>query len=470
MTTEQRFIDFFEGKRVAILGFGREGQSTYHRLRRYLPSLPLIVCDQRPMARNPGSFPEDASVKWFLGDHYLEGLKDADVIVRSPGIPFDVLDNLAHRARVTSQTELFLTFFRKQVVGITGTKGKSTTASLLYHIFREAGQPAMLAGNIGTPCFDLLDSLEEGVTVVFELSSHQLQNLTVSPSVAVLLNIFEEHLDYYRSFSAYQEAKMNIFRWQASDDFFLYDPANPVLSKLIPGTIVSSKPIRLEEPEGEAGGVYCQGDDMLVVTGDRHEPFIIKNICRDRLLPGKHNLKNIAAAAVAAILRGVSAETIASAVGGFKGLPHRLEYIGSWQRKKFYNDSIATIPEATMAAVRALPEVSVLILGGKDRGVAYGPLMRFLASSGVEILVFTGEAGRRMLAIASGLKGFQHKNCIMAENFDDGINQAFGKTPEGKTCLLSPAAPSYDAFRDFEERGQRYRQLVQFHGNQTSTR
>ncbi len=466
MTTEQRFIDFFEGKHVAILGFGREGQSTYHWLRRYLPSLPLIVCDQRSMARTKGLFPEDASVKWFLGDHYLEGLKEADVIVRSPGIPFDVLDNLSHQARITSQTELFLTFFRKQVVGITGTKGKSTTASLLYHILKEAGQPALLAGNIGTPCFEFLDRVHEGVPVVFELSSHQLQNLTVSPSVAVLLNIFEEHLDYYRSFSAYQEAKMNIFRWQAEDEYFLYDPANPVLSKLISGTFLPSKPIRLGEPEGGAGGVYCRGDDMLVVTDAGHEPFIIKNICRDRLLPGQHNLKNIAAAAVAAILQGVAADAIASAVAGFKGLPHRLEYIGNWRRKKFYNDSIATIPEAAMAAVRALPDVSVLILGGKDRGVAYGPLMQFLASSDVKTLVFTGEAGRRMLAIASGLKGFQYKDCIMAESFDEGIRQAIDKTPEDKICLLSPAAPSYDAFRDFEERGERYRQLVQLHGNQ----
>ena len=466
MTTGQRFIDFFEGKRVAILGFGREGQSTYNRLRLYLPSLPLIVCDQRPQAKTPGLFSGDVSVEWFLGDHYLEGLKEADVIIRSPGIPYDVLDNLTHGARITSQTELFLTFFRKQVVGITGTKGKSTTASLLYHILKEAGQPVLLAGNIGTPCFDLLDEVDTGVQVVFELSSHQLQHLTVSPSVAILLNIFEEHLDYYRSFTAYQEAKMNIFRWQAGNDYFLYDPANPVLNGIISGTSVPSKPIHLGKPAEGAGGIYCRGDDMFVVTDSDHEPLVIKNICRDRLLPGKHNLQNIAAAAGAAVLQGVSADRIASAVACFHGLPHRLEYIGAYRRKQFYNDSIATIPEATMAAVRALPGVSVLILGGKDRGVAYGPLMQFLASSGVRTIVFTGEAGRRMFEIASGIEGFQSKTCIMADNFDEGIGKAFDYTPEGKICLLSPAAPSYDAFRNFEERGERYRQLVHSRGNQ----
>ncbi|MFP4468780.1 MAG: UDP-N-acetylmuramoyl-L-alanine--D-glutamate ligase [Bacteroidales bacterium] len=466
MTSKQLFNDFFEGKKVAILGFGREGQSTYHRLRQYLPSLPLVVCDQRPLARPPGSYAEDVSVDWFLGDHYLEGLAGADVIIRSPGIPFDVLDNVTHQARITSQTELFLTFFRKQVVGITGTKGKSTTASLLYHILREAGQPALLAGNIGIPCFDLLDEMDAGVTVVFELSSHQLQHLTVSPSVAVLLNIFEEHLDYYRSFAAYQEAKMNIFRWQDMNEYFLYDPENPVLNQVLPAISIPSKQIQLSKPEEDSGGVYCQGEDMVVVTNSGQEPLVIEQVCHDRLLPGKHNLKNIAAAVGAAILKGVSKERVASAVAGFKGLPHRLEYVGTYRGKQFYNDSIATIPEAAMAAVRALPEVSVLILGGKDRGVAYGPLLRFLAAAPVQTIVFTGEAGRRMLAIASGLTGFQQKDCIMAENFDEGVRQAFAKTPEGKICLLSPAAPSYDAFRNFEERGDRFRQLIQSFGDQ----
>jgi len=466
MTTKQLFIDFFEGKRVAILGFGREGQSTYHRLRQYLPSLPLAVCDQRPQARTPGAFAEDASVEWFLGDHYLGGLKDADVIIRSPGIPFDVLENLAHRARITSQTELFLTFFRKQVVGITGTKGKSTTASLLYHILREAGQPALLAGNIGTPCFELLDELDADVPVVFELSSHQLQHLKVSPAVAVLLNIFEEHLDYYRSFAAYQEAKMNIFRWQGSDEYFLYDPGNPVLSKVLPDISIPSKRIRLSHPEEDTGGVFCRGEDMVVITNSGQEPVVINNICRDRLLPGNHNLQNIAAAAGVAILKGVGKETVASAVAGFKGLTHRLEYIGTCRGKQFYNDSISTIPEATMAAVRALPEVAVLILGGKDRGVAYAPLISFLAAASVQTIVFTGEAGRRMLAIASGLKGFENKDCLLAEDFDEGVRQAFARTPVGKACLLSPAAPSYDAFRNFEERGDRFRQLIQSFGDQ----
>ena len=455
------FREYLEGKKIVILGFGREGQSTYRHIRRWLPDMPLIICDKNPEVEKPALPGDDpALIRWWLGSDYLWGLIDADVIIKTPGIPFhQMVDCVPKGAVVTSQTELFLRFFKRQVIGITGTKGKSTTASLLKHMFDVAGIPSLLAGNIGAPCFDYIEKMDGDTIMVFEMSSHQLEQISHSPHIAVLLNIFEEHLDHYDSYSDYQQAKMNIVRWQEAGDHCIYNADNAIVSNLVGALDLPSHKVSLGMLDAGATGIYCDGEDMVYVDGRSEK--LLSGLCTKRLLPGDHNLKNISAAAGAAVISGVSDNAIREAVASFRGLPHRLEYIGTFRGVHYYNDSISTIPEATMEAVKAFPSTTTLIVGGKDRGVDYTALMAFLAGSSLQTLILIGGAGRRMLQMRHDFPALKDKKLHWTDQFDGAVETAVRETPAGGICLLSPAAASYDMFSNFEERGQRFREMIQ---------
>lgn len=451
----------FSGRRVAILGFGREGRSTYRLLKRHVPGVKLMIYDKNPHV----SLPDDAAtgneqIHISTGPDYLSGIAEADVVIKSPGIPFSVLDGISLKGVITSQTEIFLSLYRQQVTGITGTKGKSTTASLLYEILERGGKDVVLLGNIGVPCFDMSGSIGKDTVIVFEMSSHQLEGIKLSPSAAIFLNIFEEHLDHYASYESYQQAKLNIVRWQVKGDLCIYNPENSALERLIPKLDPVSKTIMLgdDRSSGFYGNVFFDGEDLVCRLGDEVTRF--SGLSRKRMLAGEHNLVNISAAVAAAVAKGVDAELIEEVVADFRGLPHRLEYAGSYRGVVFYNDSIATIPEATLAAAEALPDTDTLILGGKDRGVHIESLMDGLSRSGISNFVFTGDAGERMLAMAEKMPAFRDKHLHMAASFDDAVTHAARITSPGKICLLSPAATSYDAFPDFAARGNRFKELV----------
>ncbi len=455
------FKKFFSGKLVAILGFGREGMSTYQLLLKQVPGARLMICDRNPETSLPaGDAVGSAGVDVCTGPDYLKDIATADVIVKSPGIPFSVFDGIQLRGVITSQTEIFLSLFRDQVIGITGTKGKSTVASLLYQILQEGVRDVVLLGNIGVPCFDMVDRIKKDTVIVFEMSSHQLEGIQVSPSVAILLNIFEEHLDHYSSYQAYQQAKLNIVRWQEAGDICICNPANKVLGQLLPGLNLSSTIIALGSNPSfvSHGNVFFDGDDLVFRVGDDKQ--IVAAAGSRRKLAGAHNLENIAAAVAVSLIQGFDADVIAGVLENFKGLPHRLEYTGIRQGVVFYNDSIATIPEATLAALEALPDTATLILGGKDRGVNIESFMQALAASAVSNFVFNGEVGARMKALAEKMPDFRDKYLYMAVSFDEAVAHAAGVTPSGSICLLSPAAASYDAFPNFEARGNRFKELV----------
>ncbi len=455
------FREFFRGKKVAILGFGREGRSSYAALRRFMPTAPLTVCDRDSSLSEIPEVSTDTCTRWFFGEGYLEGLSGADLVLKSPGIPFKEMQAFASPERITSQTGLFLQLFGKQVAGITGTKGKSTVASLLHHIFKTAGKPSVLLGNIGVPPFDLLPQIADDTRIVFEMSSHQLQELNVSPHIAVLLNIFEEHLDHYHSYREYQEAKMNIGRWQDPEDFFLFPAGSRLIRELTEQKGFRGKKILLGKAEGN-DAVYYQNTDLIVKLFGK--PNQIKEIKKNRLLRGEHNLLNIAAAAAVAVLSGVEAGAVERAVAGFSGLPHRLEFAGNVRGITFYNDSISTIPEATIEAIKTFPETKTLILGGFDRGVNYKELMTFLKTTRITTIIFMGEAGKRMASLAAAGQGPSEEEFLHASGLEEAFALAVKTTPEDGIVLLSPAAASYDAFRNFEERGRCFKSLVKAWG------
>lgn len=445
---------FQEARTVSILGFGMEGQSSYHTIKAFLPHLRIHVCDlDTAIIKQP-----DTNTSWFLGTNYLDGLAEADVIIKSPGIPFRIFESRRIPGRITSQTDLFIRLFREQIIGITGTKGKSTTSCLLHHIFQQAGRSTLLAGNIGIPPFKLIPEVGHDTRIVYEMSSHQLEHLRVSPHIAIFLNMYQEHLDHYQSFEHYKQAKLNIVRWQREHDVSLYDASSQLLQSMIHSIQTAAKTIPLNIKTDKTDHGYFKGDDLIVMyQGRQHK---VKRLKKMNHLMGDHNLLNVAAAASAALLHDISPECIAQAVDCFKGLPHRLELAGHYKGIDFYNDSISTIPESTIAAIRSLPKTAAIILGGVDRGIDYSHLIDFMGQSSIRTIVFTGKAGEQMHSMALLNDNYTKKKLIFESQFDDAVNAAAQACRSGDICLLSPAAASYDAFKNFMERGNRFKQLV----------
>ncbi len=452
---------FQDAHTVAILGYGQEGRSSCRLLRKHLPRIKIHVCDNDAGLdiEKPEGLADDKQTQYFLGAHYLEGLKGADTIIKSPGISSGMLKDFRVSGTITSQTELFVKRFRKQIIGITGTKGKSTTSSLLDHIYQQAGIPSILVGNIGVPPFDLISRISDDTRIVFEMSSHQLEQLCVSPHIAIFLNIYQEHLDHYPSYEHYKQAKLNIARWQDDQDYLLYNADNKELISLLRIPDIKAQKILFGQ-KNKQGFCACYQDEDLMVSLPGKQ-MLVQGLASRSPLQGSHNKINMAAAVAAACLDDIKPELIAEAVGNFKGLPHRLELAGTYKGVTFCDDSISTIPESTIAAIQTFPQTDAIMLGGFDRGVDYGPLMDFIGRSPVRTLVFTGNAGFRMQALTTTNAAYQDKRCLFEKEFDNAFRVAAAACRSGGICLLSPAAASYDAFKNFTERGNRFKQLAQ---------
>ena len=456
----------FTGRSTLLLGFGREGEATLAAIRKVLPEMPLHIADAREDIALHPVITDDRHVHLITGKDYMNCLAEFDLIVRSPGIviwPFVEgsgyirAQGTVPREKITSQTDLFLRQYSKQVVGVTGTKGKSTTSSLIFHILKTAGRDALLAGNIGNPVFHIAGLLQPDTTVVVELSSHQLEFLTKAPHQSVFLNLYQEHLDAYPSFEAYQEAKTNITRMQTTDDFLICNADDPLVMQRTEPYRGQRNTIPISLSGSLSDGVFIRDGWVMFRNGSTE--VAVWKIHQDRFLRGEHNLRNIMAAIGICMIRGLEPEAIQDGIGSFKGLAHRLEYVGEFGGIHFYNDSIATIPEACMAALQSLPDVDTLVAGGFDRGIDYEPLGLFLANSTLRTVILAGDAGQRIGEAMQRVTG-HGKRVVHIRRFDDFLPIAFRETRRGHTCLLSPAAASYDDFRNFEERGNRFRQLV----------
>ena len=454
-----------EGRKIIILGYGREGRSSYQLIRRYFPEMKITIADKSETLLQE-DFSGDAHLALVTGKQYDRNLNDYDLILKSPGISFNNLDYLVETERITSQTDLFLQAFHAQVVGITGTKGKSTTASLTYHLFKEAGRDVILAGNIGVPLFDVIDRMTPQTLVVAELSAHQLEFLHRSPDYAVLLNIYQEHLDHFNSFNNYQIAKINIARFQEERQFFVYNGDDHLIEDLIQAydlnrdrVIFGTKPHT---------GIYAMCDDHVVHFYNGKTLLDEYDLTDHTHLPGRHNYFNIMAAIAVARRFGLSQEEILRGLSSFHGLPHRIEFVGKFQGINFYNDSISTIPEAAIAAIKALRKVDTLVIGGFDRGIDYSGLIDYLGEHPVRTVAFTGPAGRRILAEWQATALPLPEQIFVEEDFRKIVAFAFEHTAPDKIALLSPAAASYNQFKNFEERGDLFKQyIVEYSKNHT---
>jgi UDP-N-acetylmuramoylalanine--D-glutamate ligase len=441
-----------EGKSILILGFGREGESTYNLLRKSFPELIIHIADKSEQIANRI---KDDNTVLLTGDDYLSSINNCDLIFKSPGI--SLKDVAFDRNKITSQTDLFLDFYSSQVIGITGTKGKSTTSSLIYHILKLYDNNVVLVGNIGIPPFDLIGEIDKNTKIVFELSSHQLEYISKGPHIAILLNYFQEHLDYYKSYEDYQLSKFNITLYQENSDNFIFNADDKLVLDIISQNKLERNYYGLSLSNSQSKGCWIENDTIFFSNGN--ESFSIMDFKTEIYLKGEHNKRNILAAICASKILNVSDEIIKEGVTTFKGLEHRLEYIGEYNGVHYYNDSIATIPEATIEAVKALQNVNTLLLGGFDRGIDYNILAEFIASSHINNLIFLGDAGTRIM---EGLKQYNVKGKFQAfvKDLEEAVKIAKEKTPKAGICLLSPAAASYDMFKNFEERGRVYKKLV----------
>jgi UDP-N-acetylmuramoylalanine--D-glutamate ligase len=413
-----------DGKRIALLGYGKEGHATLTCLARHAPRAHITICDKSEQI-NTSDLPLPCQVQ--LGPAWLDQLEHFDVLIKSPGIPPTPAIE-AHRARIVSATQLFFTEAQAAgatIVGITGSKGKSTTTTLIYELLQAGGKQVYLVGNIGRPSLLELPHASKNTIFVHELSSYQLADSTIRPDVGVMTAFFPEHLDYHGSLEAYWEAKARIARFQTPADTFIFNADFPDvvrIAELSAGTHIGVTkhdcPVRLEEIQ----------------------------------LRGTHNLGNIALAAAVADHFGIPREVQLPILCAFRGLPHRLQTIGVIGGITWVDDAISTTPDSAIAALEALGnDVHTIILGGQDRGVPYDGLVSRLCHSSVgTILLFPGAGERiRQLLSAAGYTGKMIDVASMAE----AVSQARQHTPAGRTCLLSTAAASYGMFKNFEEKG-----------------
>lgn len=459
-------IDYLKNKKILILGFAREGRDVLSFLRKLFPEKIIGVADEKEFKELDSLSKKiikfDKKLKINLGADYLNCLKNYQVVIKSPGIPLKTIKPFINKKiKLTSETEIFFKNYKGIIVGITGTKGKSTTASLIYKILKAGGKKAYLAGNIGTPVLKFLSFEKEkndkspafvgkasvGTSVgiggepvfVYELSSFQLANLKISPKIAVLLNIYPEHLDYYNDFKEYLSAKANIALHQKKDDFLIYNSRDKIIKKIVRKS--KAKKIDLNSIK-------------------------IKNIIASGKIPlkGDSYFQNIKAAIAVGKIFNIDNKKIKKAIKEFKPLPYRLEFIGKRKGIEFYNDSLATVPQATETAIETLGKnLNTIILGGFDRGIKFDSLAKKIAKTKIKTLILFPLSGIRILEAIK--KEFKKRKIKMPEyffvnNMKEAVELCYQKTKKGKICLLSPASPSFGFFKDYKDRGDQFKKIV----------
>ena len=450
-------FDALQDRRLALLGLGVENQA----LGRWLASrgLGFAVCDADPARRLDGAPWKEAVRDWRLGPGCFDRLHDFDLIFRSPGIPSlrPELEQARRRGtEVSSQTALFLERCPAPVVGITGTKGKGTTASLLDSILRrEPGLSPHLGGNIGIPPVSFLDDLSAADVVVLELSSFQLQDLDRSPHGAVILPVTLDHLDYHASRAEYVEAKAAICRCQDRGDWVVSNAGDATAGELAARSPGRSLGFRAAPPL-EGDGCWSEGGEIRWREDGRVESLAAVS---DLRLRGTHNLANACAAAGAARLCGASAAAVGQGLSAVESLPHRLEEVAERGGVLFVNDSLATTPEAAAAGLAAYAgRPVVLIAGGASKGGTFEGLGTAIARSAAA-LVTLGEEGPA-IAAAARAAGFRGPAAADCPSMEAAVRRAAGLAPAGGVVLLSPGCASFGMFSDYAARGEAFRTAI----------
>ena len=452
-------MENWEGVRVVVLGLARQGKA----LTRYLTEhgAEVIASDLKREDELPLDELSDLEIQFELGDHPQRLLEQADLLCLSGGIPADL--PLAQQARlqgirVANDSQLFLENSLAPVIGITGSAGKTTTTELLGRMGRAAVEGSKrsvwVGGNIGRPLIADLDQIKQDDLVVMELSSFQLELMTASPKTAAVLNLTPNHLDRHHTLEAYTAAKANILNFQLEDDTAVLsreDPAAWGLRNYVQGRLLS---FGVRPFDGE--GTYVErGQVRLILGGEEVRLFPVEAIS----LRGPHNLQNVLAASALAGAAGIEPEAMLAGVEGFTGVEHRLEFVRTVGGADWYNDSIATAPERTVAAIRSFGEPVVLLAGGRDKDLDWRELIT-LISLRVDHLVLFGESAPMIEGLLHSSSGGRPYTQTMADGLEQAVRAAAEVADEGDVVLLAPGGTSYDEFIDFAARGARFKELV----------
>ncbi len=431
--------------KIAIIGYGLQGISSY---KYWHKNNQITICDKNQIT-NP---PADAALR--IGDDYLKNLNDFDLIVRSPSVhPRDIIELNGPKIteKITSNTnEFFRVCPTKNIIGVTGTKGKGTTSTLIAKMLEANGKKVHLGGNIGIPPLEMLESgIDENDWVVLELANFQLIDLKYSPHIGVCLMVVPEHLDWHENMDEYINSKKQLFIHQNSRDEVIYYSKNKI------SKVIASSGKAKQIPYYESPGAVVNKD---IISIDNQEICDLSDI----KLIGSHNLENICAAITTVWQIDKNIEAIRNIVKTFKGLPNRLELIRKIDGVNFYNDSFASAPEASAAAINSIEGSKIMIIGGFDRKLELSGLTKTVLDKNNEIkkIILIGESAKRT---ANELKNLGYDNYVIntSNSIDEIVAQAKSLAEDGDSVVLSPGFPSFDMFKNFEERGNKFRLAVQ---------
>jgi len=402
-----KLVDLKKYKKILILGYGKEGKATEKFLKKYLPETVIGIADQN------------------VDPNYLDEQKKYDLAVKSPGVPKRLVT-----IPYSTATNIFLANINNIVIGVTGTKGKSTTASLIYSILKTAGKKVHLVGNIGRPMLlELFKQPDKDEIFVCELSSYQLDDIRYSPHISVITNLFPEHMNYHGSIDNYYLAKKNILKFVKPDDYYCYNPNYPLLKQWT-----------------ENIKCHLLPSNRIIYFDQSANPLI-----------GEHNLENIDAATAVAKIFDISDEIIKNAVRNFQPLPHRLQFVGKFKDILFYDDAISTTPESTVCAINSFQKIGTIFLGGLDRGYDFNELSKIIIDKKIPNIVLFPDSGEKIFNL---LKKVIRINFLKTKSMEEAISFAYKNTPANTVCLLSTASPSYSLWKNFEEKGNQFQLFV----------
>lgn len=441
------------GKNITVIGIGISNLP----LIKYLVSLGANVtaCDRRSAEDLGANYTEleNLGVKFNLGDGYLNNLS-GDMIFKTPGMRYDVPELLKAKEKgsiVTSEMEVFFDVCPSHIIAVTGSDGKTTTTTLIHKMMTDAGYTTWLGGNIGNPLLTDTEKMKENDWVILELSSFQLHTMRKSPEIAVITNISPNHLDMHKDYKEYIDAKKNIMLYQSEGDTLIVNADNQVTADI--GKSAEGA-VKYFSRNGMAD-VYLDGD---VIKRGIVEILNIKDI----KIPGMHNVENYMAA-IAAVSGLVSKDVIVNVAKTFGGVEHRIELVRTLDGVKYYNSSIDSSPNRTINTLRVFPNKVIMIAGGKDKGIPYDEIGPALAEH-VKVLILIGATSDK---IQEALDTEINKTgngkdieVIRATSYEDAVNTARSKAHDGDVVLLSPASTSFDMFRNFEERGNLFKKIV----------
>ena len=449
------FKSFIKGKKVGVVGIGVSNKPVISQL--VSLGAQVIACDRRSDIGDEKKELEDLGVKLELGEGYLESIPDCQVVFRSPSMRPDnpYLEKARERgALITSEMEQFLKYCPAKVIGITGSDGKTTTSTLISEMLKANGCNTFLGGNIGNPLLQRIEEIKAEDFVVVELSSFQLMECHYSPQIAVITNLSPNHLDIHKDMEEYVNAKKNIFLNQDSNGITVLNMDNEVTFGM---RSEPSGTVRMFSTKNDMAKAYVKEDKMYIND---------KLVCSidDVALPGMHNIENLLAA-FCAVCDIVSIEAMREVALNFRGVEHRIEYIRDYKGISFYNDSIASSPTRVIAGLRYFKNERnkkvILIAGGYDKKIPFNEL----ASEGldkIKLLILIGVTkGKIRQAFEDEMKNRPEKLPIIdADSLEDAVIKAIEQGQPGDIVTLSPACAAFDMFKNFEERGRKFKKIV----------